>query len=151
MNEKIETIRKTRSYLLQAIKELTPDQLNKIPDGFNNNIVCNLGHLVAAQEGICYVRAGLKPPGGEDFFNRFKPGSKPENKLNEEETEKIKELMLTSLNVLEQDYEKGFWTSYPAWSTRYGVEIKSIDEAINFLHFHEGLHSGHVLSMKRIV
>ena len=52
MNDQIETIRKTRSFLLDYIKELNIEQLNKIPAGFNNNIAWNLGHLVAAQQGV---------------------------------------------------------------------------------------------------
>jgi hypothetical protein len=151
MNEKIEVIRKTRNFLLTGIKDLSEEQLNTIPAGFNNNIVWNLGHLVAAQQGICYARAGLKTWVPEDFFNNYKPGSKPEGNVNEQEIEKIKELLFTSLDILERDYAKGLWTSYPTWSTRYGIEIDSIDKAIDFLQFHEGLHSGNILTMKRIV
>lgn len=151
MHEQIELIRKTRNFLLAGINDLTTEQLNTIPQGFNNNIIWNLGHLIAAQQGVCYSRAGVKTWVPEGFFNNYKPGSKPESKVNEEEIENIKELLFTSLDVLEQDYEKGLWTSYPAWSTRYGVELNSIDKAIEFLHFHEGLHSGYILTMKRIV
>lgn len=151
MNDKIEIIRKTRSFLLQSIQELNGEQLNKIPVGFNNNIIWNLGHMVAAQEGICYIRAGLKAPSDEDFFNRYRPGSKPGAVITEDEMQQIKNLLLSSLEVLEQDHQNKIWAAYTAWSTRYGVEIKNIDEAINFLQFHEGLHSGHILSMKKIV
>ena len=151
MIEKIETIRKTRNFLLDGIKDLTNEQLNTVLPGFNNNIVWNLGHLVASQQGICYGRAGLKICVPEDFFNSYKPGSKPGGKVSEQEVEKIKELLFTSLDVFEQDYGKNLWPSYPVWITRSGVEINSIDKAIEFLHFHEGLHSGYILTMKRIV
>lgn len=59
MNKQIEIIRKTRVKLLEMLSDLSTDQLNKIPAGFNNNIIWNLAHLVAAQQGICYLRAGL--------------------------------------------------------------------------------------------
>jgi hypothetical protein len=127
------------------------EQLNKIPGGFNNNIVWNLGHLVAAQQGVCYVRAGLNPRVEERFFDEFKNGSRPERTFGEEELTKIKELLFSSLDVLIQDYENGLWTSYSPWVTRYGVELKTIDDAINFLAFHEGLHLGYILSLKRVV
>ena len=151
MNDKIEVIRKTRNFLLASIQDLTTDQLNVIPAGFNNNIVWHLGHLVASQQGVCYVRAGMKTRVPDEFFNSYKPGSKPEGKIGEEEIKHIKELLFSSLDVLQQDYEKGVWMDYPAWSTRYGLELKSIDEALDFLHFHEGLHSGYILSIKKIV
>jgi hypothetical protein len=151
MNDQIEIIRKTRSFLLDYIKELNIEQLNKIPVGFNNNIAWNLGHLVAAQQGVCYLRASLKTWVDEDFFNTYKPGSKPTEYINESQTEKIKELFFSSLDILKSDYEKGLWTNYPVWSTRYGVELKTIEDAIQFLNFHEGLHLGYIMALKRAI
>jgi hypothetical protein len=151
MNDKIEVIRKTRNFLLASIEDLSTDQLNVIPAGFNNNIAWHLGHLVASQQGVCYARAGMKTRITDEVFNSYKPGSKPEGKIAEEEIKHIKDLLFSSLDVLKEDYEKGLWTNYPAWNTRYGIELKSIDEALDFLHFHEGLHSGYILSIKKIV
>src|SRR5215213_63873 len=104
MNKQIEKIRKTRKFLLELIKELSTEQLNKIPHGFNNNIVWNLGHIVAAQEGVCYVRAGLKTWVDEGFFITYKPGSKPEGEVSGAQIETIKELFFSSLDVLEKNY-----------------------------------------------
>ena len=60
MNNKIENIKNTRRFLLDRVSELSSDQLNEIPTEFNNNIIWNLGHLIAAQQRICYIRSGLK-------------------------------------------------------------------------------------------
>ena len=65
MTKQIEIIKKTRVSLLELVKDLSTEQLNKIPDGFNNNIIWNLAHMIAAQQGVCYVRAGLAPVVGE--------------------------------------------------------------------------------------
>jgi hypothetical protein len=151
MDKQFEIIRKTRTFFLGLVKDLSVDQLNTVPAGFNNNIIWNLGHLIAAQEGICYVRAGMQPRVEEEFFNSYKSGTKPEGKPDEKQINKIKELLFSSLDFLEQDYKKGLWKNYPAWTTRYGVEIKSIEDALNFLSFHEGLHTGYILSIKKLV
>lgn len=151
MNDQIEIIKKTRAYILDLVKELNIEQLNKIPAGFNNNIIWNLGHLVAAQQGVCYARAGLKPRIDEDFIDKYKKGSRPERLLDEEELKKIKELFFSSLDVLKQDYESGFWSGYASWTTSYGVELNSIEDAIQFLNFHEGLHLGYVMALKRVI
>ena len=151
MKEQIEKIRKTRAYILDSVKELDVEQLNKIPAGFNNNIMWNLGHVVAAQQGVCYVRAGLKPRVEESFFDQYKNGSRPERRLGDEELTKIKELFFSSLDILIEDYENGLWASYSPWLSRYGVELKTIDDAIDFLSFHEGLHLGYILALKRVV
>lgn len=151
MTNQIEIIRKTRRYLLDAIADLSNEALNEVPAGFNNNIIWNLGHLVVAQQGICYLRAGLPAKVSENLIAAFRPGTKPEGKVDEATIEEIKTLLFSTLDQLAEDYNNGLWQQYQTWSTRYGVEIDSIDAAINFIQFHEGLHSGHILALKRIV
>ena len=56
MKPQIETIRKTRSFLLEQIRNFGNEQLNQVAEGFNNNIVWNLGHMIAAQQGMCYKK-----------------------------------------------------------------------------------------------
>ena len=151
MTKQVEIIRKTRSFLLEQLKDLTTDQYNKIPEGFNNNIIWNLGHMIAAQQGVCYIRAGLASRLGEDFINTFKSGSKPERAFSEAEIENIKSLLFSTLDQFEEDYNNNIFGGYTAWATRYGVEMASIDDAIAFLPFHEGLHSGCSTALKRLV
>ena len=151
MKTQIDTIRKIRIFMLAGIGELTIQELNKIPEGFNNNIIWNLGHLVASQQGLCYIRAGLPPVSGEDFILNYKTGTKPEKFIDAGELELIKNLLMTTLDQLESDYGKNIFTGYQSWSTRYGVVLASIDDALDFLPFHEGLHLGTINSLKRLV
>ncbi|MFI5160121.1 MAG: DinB family protein [Sphingobacteriales bacterium] len=151
MTNQIDTIRKVRTFLLAGIKDLTADQLNKIPAGFNNNVIWNLGHMVAAQQGICYKRAGLPTLISDEFWEKYRSGSKPEGIADEAEINYIKEIFFTSLDQLQADYDKNIFGGYTAWNTRYDVEIANIDDAINFVPFHEGLHSGVIGAMKKMV
>ena len=151
MNPQIDTIRKVRAFLLEGIKDLATAQLNKVPIGFNNNIAWNLGHMVAAQQGICYKRAGLSTMIGDEFWEEFRSGAKPTRIYQEAEIAQIKELFFSTLDQLQTDYDKQIFDGYTAWSTRYGVEITGIDVAIDFVPFHEGLHSGVINTMKRLV
>ena len=151
MTKQIETIRKTRSFLLEQLKDLSTEQFNQTPKGFNNNVIWNLGHMIAAQQGICYKRAGLPTMISDDFWERFKSGSKPEGIISDDEIAHIKQLLFITLDQLETDYNKHIFGNYTAWSTRYGVELADIDDAIKFLPFHEGLHSGSIMAIKRLV
>ncbi|WP_235853990.1 DinB family protein [Mucilaginibacter terrenus] len=144
-------MRQPRLKIIETLSTFTIEQLNTIPAGFSNNIIWNLGHMVAAQQGVCYKRAGLPLWIDEPFFNTYKPESKPERFYAEEDLEKIKGLLLTSLHQLERDYKNGIFTNYPAWITRYGVEIASIDDAVAFLPFHEGLHIGYIMAIRKLV
>ena len=151
MNQMIETIKSTRLYLLQLANDLSLEQLNEVPPGFNNNIIWNLAHLVAAQQGVCYLRAGLPTSIDESFYQRYKPGTKPEATLDSSEVEFIKAILFSSLDTFVADYKAGLFANYMAWTTRYGVPLQSIQDAVQFLLFHEGLHTGYIMALKRVV
>ena len=151
MTKQIEIIRKTRSFVLENLKELSTEQFNKIPEGYNNNIIWNLAHMISAQQGVCYVRAGLPTVVSEEFWNKFKTGTKPELPFSPIEIESIKNLLVTTIDQLETDYSNQIFGGYVAWVPRYGFELTSIDDALNFLPFHEGLHAGYITALKRLV
>ncbi|HWZ34930.1 MAG TPA: DinB family protein [Mucilaginibacter sp.] len=151
MTKAIETIKLTRTSLLDAVKDLSIEQLNKIPAGFNNNIIWNLAHLVAAQQNICYKRAGLEPVIEERFFTPFLPGTKPEAFISAGDVERIKGLLFSTLDQLEAGLQSGKFANYTPWTTRYGNSINSGEEAAAFLPFHEGIHTGYIWALKRVI
>ncbi|MEO5945150.1 MAG: DinB family protein [Ferruginibacter sp.] len=151
MHPTIENIRKTRTWLLENITDLSIDQLNKTPKGFNNNIIWNIAHLIAAQQGLCYVRASLQPVVEEKYFIAFKSGTRPVSFVDVTEFEKIKELLFTSLDQLEIDLDNNIFKDYTIFKTRYGVEINDINDCIAFLTYHEGMHTGVISQLKKLV
>lgn len=151
MNLTIDTIRKERRFLLQLLEELTTEQLNQVPQGFNNNIIWNLAHMVASQQGVCYLRAGVSTRIENAFYGRFKPGTRPDGFIDVSEVTEIKALLLSTLDQFETDYAANHFANYAPWTTRYGVELTNIDEAVQFLLYHEGLHTGSIMALKRLV
>lgn len=151
MQQMIDVIKKTREFLLRLTAELSTEQLNHIPNGFNNNIIWNLGHLIAAQQGVCYVRQGHPARTTEAFFEAYRPGSKPGQPVSSAEIATIKEMLFTTLDQFMEDYEAGLFNDYKPWTTRYGVELTNIGDAISFLQFHEGLHGGFITALKRVL
>jgi hypothetical protein len=151
MQKQLETIRKTREALLNVIRDLSVEELNEIPEGFSNNIIWNVAHLTAAQQGVCYFRAGLPMVIEQKYFQQYKPESKPTEFVSAEEIEVIKSLLFSTLDQLETDLQNNIFTNYTPWTTRYGVAINSIEEAVNFLPFHEGIHLGYIMALQRVV
>lgn len=151
MNPQIDRIKKIRQYILDSLNDLSVEQFNKVPSGFNNNIIWNLGHLIAAQQGVCYTRAGLKLVVDEKYTIAYKPGTKPEQDIGNSEIQMIKDLLFSTLERFETDYQDNIFTNYLSWTTRYGVELLNIDDALQFLLYHEGLHSGYITALKRLV
>lgn len=151
MNKPFEIIRQTRRHMLNLIKDLTIDELNKVPAGFNNNIIWNLGHVIASQQGVCYRRAGLDLKIDDDFFAMYKPETKPERFITTDELENIKQLLFSTIDQLEEDYKTDMFANYVPWVTRYEVKIDSVNDALTFLPFHEGLHMGYIMALKRAI
>ena len=122
------------------IKDLTIEQLNEIPPGFNNNIIWNLGHLLTTQQSLCYLKAGLNMTIDGQYFLNYKPETKPNEFIDSAELEKIKTLFISVIGRLKSDYDKNAFSGYTPWTNRYGIEITNIDDAITFVLFHEGIH-----------
>ena len=151
MNKSHDFIRKARLVQINIIKELSLEQLNEIPAGFNNNIIWNMGHLIATQQVVCYRRAGVETVVDTDFVNAYAPGSRPERFITADEVQRIQELFFTSLDRFEDDLQNGVFDNYTAWTTRAGVDINNIDDVGAFLPYHEGMHVGYIMAMRKFV
>lgn len=154
MNKRIEKISNFRQFLLRQVDGLSAQQFNFVPQGFNNNIIWNLGHLIAAVQNMCYVRSGQAIAVEEQYFLPFLPGTKPNSLIDGQEIAKIRALFISSINRLAADFDAGIFRDYrPSEKIPeiYGVEVRNIDEALDFLLYHEGLHVGYVFSLKHAV
>ncbi|PTQ95642.1 DinB family protein [Mucilaginibacter yixingensis] len=151
MNNAIDLIRQPRRFLLGMITELSLEQLNRIPAGFNNNIAWNLGHMVASQQNICYLRGGVDLKVDVAFWDLYKSGTRPEREFGADDMAIIQTLFTSTLDQLEADLTTELFDNYTPWTTRYGVAITNVHEAVQFLPFHDGLHLGVISSMKRLV
>jgi hypothetical protein len=154
MNRKLEKIKNFRLHLLTQIEGLTTQQLNQIPQGFNNNVIWNLGHVVAAMQNICYVKAGLPVAIDDKYFTPFLPGTRPEKFIDEPEIKIIKELSIASVDRLQSDLDKNLFSNYtspPAILKVYGFEVPNIEEAFDYVLRHEGFHQGYIHALKRML
>ena len=151
MKTHFDLLRKTRELVLKCIQNLSLQQLHVIPEGFNNNIAWNLVHLVVTQQLLHYSLANKDCLVSEEMIQLFRKGTQPNKVLNEEELNQIKELFLQLPNTLEEDYTEGIFTSYKEYETSTGYVITSIEDAIVFNNFHEALHLGVIMSLKKLV
>ena len=52
---------------------------------------------------------------------------------------------------LREDYAQGHFTTYETYQTSTGFVLASIEDAIAFNNFHEGIHLGYILALRRVV
>ena len=144
--KKLQTIRKN---ILKVIDSLTIEELNKIPKGFNNNIIWNVAHCPVTHQLLTYFMSGSSPKIDEEIISKYKKGSKPEKEVTSAEVDKFKKLLLTSVDDINDDLENLKSSQYQPYTTSFGIELNSIEDAISFLQIHEGIHFGYILALKR--
>ncbi|MBX2841352.1 MAG: DinB family protein [Flammeovirgaceae bacterium] len=143
--------RASRNNILKIIETHSTDDLNKIPEGFNNNLVWNFGHIIVTQQLLSYGMGGLELNLDMGIVNKFRKGSKPTSPISSEEIDFLKENLFPLVDKLEEDLEKGKFENFKTYATSYGFELNNIQDAIAFNNAHEGMHLGYMLALKRSI
>jgi hypothetical protein len=152
MQQSIKYIRKNREMFLNLINNLSIEQLNKIPEGFNNNIIWNFGHVIVSTQILAYVRSGVKPDSDIRFKEKFGRYSKPESLFSQEEIDELKALAVSTINQMEEDMKNNIFANMIPFATDIsGSEINTFDELLLNILSHEFLHFGYALAQRKLV
>jgi len=149
MKNHIDILKATRANILKAIEGISLEQLNLVPDGYNNNLIWNAGHVVVTQQRLCYAMSGLEIKLPEGIIAIYKKGAKPKKDVTQEEVDQIKAWLTESIDWLEVDLEAGVFKTFKTYPTSYGYTLNSIEDAVNFNNVHEGMHLGYIIAMKK--
>lgn len=142
---------KSREILLQFLENYTPEQLNKIPVGFNNNLVWNIAHIVVVQQMLVYNLSGLPMMVSAEMVDKYKRGTKPEADVSRAEIDVLKTLLKETISRTQRDYGDGVFDTYQAFTTMTGFQIHSVEDAINFNNYHEGVHTGAMMAIRKFI
>lgn len=145
-------IRRNRELFLQLVNSLHIEQLNKIPDGFNNNIAWNFGHIVVSTQNLCYVRPNVKPGIGIPFRMKYQKDSKPEGFITQDEIDTLKQQLFSTIDAIEEDIKNNVFKNITPYATStYGYEMKTIEEILTCTLAHDSLHYGYALAQRKLV
>jgi hypothetical protein len=147
----LDVIKHTRKNFIALLEGLSIEQLNIIPQGYNNNIAWNFAHIVAAQQILCYVRANVPARIPIEHITKYQKGSRPEGFISESEIDFYKEKAFTLIDNLKEDIANGVFNHYQPVATVFGVTLNSIDDAVAYFNTHDNLHLGYALALKRAV
>lgn len=153
MNSIFEIQYTIRQIFVDVLDSHSLEQLNKVPDGFNNNIIWNVAHCIAVQQSVVYKLSGLPSIVSDEFVLKYRQGTKPENPVSQKEVDEIKELLLTTLDQTVKNYNENKFVNYREYKTTLGrgYVLKDIENALDFNNYHEGVHSGMVMILKKFV
>lgn len=153
MQQVFEITQTNRKILSQFLENYTLQQLNKIPEGFNNNLIWNIAHIIVVQQMLVYNLSGLPMMVSPEMIEKYKRGTKPEVDVTQEEADKIKTLLLETITQTKSDFEESRFatTAYNEFTTQLGFTMKTADEAMQFNYFHEAIHLGIMMSIRKFV
>ncbi|MEY3416801.1 MAG: hypothetical protein RL060_912 [Bacteroidota bacterium] len=140
-----------RKNIAGFVAQFSLAQLNHIPSGFSNNLVWNLGHIVVVQQRLLYSVAGLPMAISATMLDQYKTGSKPMSNTTQEEVDQLKLLLHSVVESTLADYKSGKFATYKEFTTATGFLITSIDDAIVFNNYHEGLHLGLMMNIRKFI
>jgi len=141
-----------RAISQKHIENNTLEQLNKIPEGFNNNIIWNVAHILVTTEVLAYKLSGLPMHISDEMVGKYKKDSSPKGDVTQAEVDEIKSLLVSTAEQLESDYKKGLFKNYTEYTvSTTGNTLTCVDDVLQFNLVHEGMHIGYILALSRAV
>ncbi len=149
MKETFAITRTSRSMILQILENFSVEQLNTTPPGFSNNLIWNIAHVVVTQQLLSYKLSGLPMQISDAMADKYRKGTSVSDIATAEEIETVKALLLATIDQTEKDFNAGLFQNYTEYPTSTGHVLKSAEDAIKFNNFHEGIHLGIMMRMKK--
>lgn len=143
-----------RQFLVTKLEKLDNEQLDTIPEGFNNNIRWNIAHLIVTPHLLTYNMVGQKNSLlSDDFINSAKKGSNPDSfSMNEDFGIKhLSETLIEVIKKLQRDYDELLNHDFKSYETSTGYVLKDIPSAIAYSNIHDGIHIGTINAIVKVL
>ncbi|TWI01343.1 DinB family protein [Flavobacterium tiangeerense] len=142
----------SRKMMSKFLDSYSLDQLNAIPLGCSNNLIWNIGHIIVSQQMLVYKLSGLPMLVSEELVEKYKKGTRPEGDVTQAEVDEIKALLFATIAQTQRDYEQKKFVSYMEYTTSTGDHVlQNAEDALAFSNFHEGLHIGNMLIIRKFI
>jgi len=151
MERIFETALFTRMSLLKILESKSHEELVKIPENFRNSIFWNIAHLLVTQQLLCYKMSGLEIKIDKELVSKYGKGAVATMEVENSDVQYVKEHLVVAMKQTQIDFQNGLFTNFSPYMTSTGIELKSVEDAISFNAFHDGIHLGIVLSLMKIV
>ncbi len=152
MHFTLEVLTNTRKFFIKFLEKTSLEDLNKIPQGFNNNIIWNVGHILVTQQLLAYKLSGLTMMVSDTLIAKYMKETKPDGFVSQEEVDEIKGLLFSTIEKTKEDFKNDVFKNFKEYTvSTTGNTLTNIDDAFQFILFHEGIHLGYVMALARAV
>lgn len=140
---------KNRTLLKNFIENHTLEELNTVPEGFSNNIIWNIAHTIVTQQLLTYKLSGLPMLISDEMVIDYQKGSKVVRDVTQAEVDEIKGLLFSTVEKTKEDYNNKRFKAYTEYTTSTNSTMTKVEDALDFNNFHEGIHLGYILALRK--
>ncbi|MEM7353553.1 MAG: DinB family protein [Acidobacteriota bacterium] len=144
----IDQLADIRRVLGKVVSIVESADLFRIPPGFANHIAWNAAHVVVTQQMLQYRLSNLEPHVPAALLDRYRKGTQPEDG-DEASYRAVMDYLERTPQMLADDYAQGRFMTFTPYTTSAGFELASIEDAISFNNFHEGIHLGCIMALRK--
>jgi hypothetical protein len=84
-----------------------------------------------------------------ELVELYKPGTKPTKNTSQDEIDELKELLTSLIEKTKTDFSERRFVTFSERTLRTGFHLGSLADAIQFNNFHEGLHLGVMMGIRK--
>jgi hypothetical protein len=140
-----------RKILFSFSENNSIEKLNLIPEGFSNNLIWNIGHCIVVQQLLVYKLSGLPTMISDEMISKYRKGTKPEKMVSETEIDEMKKLLFSTLEQTKLDFSNDIFKSYSEFTSMTGFTMNNAKAAMEFNNYHEGIHLGIMMQIKKFI
>lgn len=141
----------SRRIYLNFLDTYSLEQLNKVPEGFSNNLIWNIAHVIVSQQKLVYTLSGLPVNISQQMIEKYQNGTKPQEFVSNEEVLEIKKMLFSTLEKTMLDFNAGIFNTFNPYQTKTGFHIANLQNAFEFNNYHEGIHLGIMMQIKKFI
>ncbi|RJS59092.1 hypothetical protein CJ483_02630 [Bacillus sp. PK3_68] len=147
-----ERVNFTRTATVNTLEKIDEGKWDQQPEGFPNTIRWNAGHIYLVMEALMTKAAPDLETNIQKYAPFFSPGTKPSDWPDTVPSkEDIIHLLVDQQKRMQQHLDSRL-SDQPANEIMIGpLKLESIDDLLNFLLFHEGMHLGVIQSQMKLV
>jgi hypothetical protein len=87
----------------------------------------------------------------DELVEKYRKGTKPEQDATQAEVDEIKFLLFKTIEKTKEDYTNGIFQNYTEYPTSTGFVLTSAIGAMTFNSFHEGVHIGIMMNIRKFI
>ncbi|MEC0372411.1 DinB family protein [Paenibacillus chibensis] len=141
---------RTRNNIIQKVSQLPAEKRNLIPEGFNNSLHWQLGHLLTVTNMIAFQFAGKESVIPESYKAFFGSGTKPSDWTQEPPAwDALIEELTSQCKVIEDTFAGKL--EEPLAVKENFAKAETVGEALLINISHESSHAGMINAMLKVL